>query len=339
MSRALTLLFCSLITIEAFAQDPHFSQYYAAPLYLNPAFAGTGADHRFIANYRNQWPNIANGFVTYAFSYDYHMSDLKSGIGVMAVADKAGSAGLRSTAVKLVYSYKVQLSNNWIISPGRYLGYFQRDSDYNRLVFGDQLEFQSDGQVPTQDLQVNDLGNASYFDFGTGLLIYNKTFWAGFSASHINTPNRSLLGKEGNIPMKTSVHAGFRVPLYSGLFKKQRSSSLAPSFVYQRQGEFDQLDIGFHFLYEPVMIGLWYRGIPVQQNVKDNISQDAVVLILGMRFDQMEIGYSYDFTISELGNLGGGAHEVSLKYNLDMALRSSRVKKKDKFIPCPTFIK
>ncbi|MEM6524958.1 MAG: type IX secretion system membrane protein PorP/SprF [Bacteroidota bacterium] len=339
MKKILVIFMFLLLTYDVSSQDPHFSQYYAAPMYLNPAFAGTGPDHRFVANYRNQWPNITNGFVTYAFSYDYHMSDLKSGIGLMLVADKAGSAGLRSTTANFVYSYKVQLANKWIITPGLYFGYGQRDIDFNRLVFGDQLEFQNDGQVPTQDLQVNDLGRASYFDFGTGLLIYNKTFWAGFSASHINTPNRSLLGEESSIPMKTSIHAGFRVPLYSGLFKKERSSSLAPSFVYQRQGEFDQLDIGLHFLYEPVMIGLWYRGIPVQQNVKDNISQDAVVLILGMRFDQMEIGYSYDFTVSELGNIGGGAHEISLKYNLDMSFRSSRVKKKDKFIPCPTFIK
>ncbi|MEM1406319.1 MAG: type IX secretion system membrane protein PorP/SprF [Bacteroidota bacterium] len=339
MTRLLTIWMSVVCLLDVSGQDPHFSQYYAAPTYLNPAFAGTGSDHRFIANYRNQWPNITNGFVTYAFSYDYHMSDLKSGIGLMAVVDKAGSAGLRSTAINFMYSYKIQLANKWIVTPGLYFGYGRRDIDYNRLVFGDQLEFQNDGQVPTQDLQTNDLGKASYFDFGTGLLIYNKTFWAGFSASHINTPNRSLLGEESSIPMKTSVHAGFRIPLYSGVFKKQRSSSLAPSFVYQRQGEFDQLDVGLHFLYEPVMIGLWYRGIPVQQNVKDNISQDAVVLILGMRFEQMEIGYSYDFTVSELGNIGGGAHEVSVKYNLDMAFRTSKIKKKDKFIPCPTFIK
>lgn len=320
------------------AQDPHFSQYYAAPTYLNPAFAGTGTEHRFIANYRNQWPSITNGFVTYAFSYDFHMSDLKSGIGILATVDKAGSAGLKSSSIGLLYSYKIQLANKWIITPGLYFGYGHRDIDFNNLVFGDQLEFQRDGQAPSQDLQTNLLGSAQYFDFGTGILLYNKMFWAGFSASHINEPNRSLVEDEAEIPVKTSLHAGFRVPLYSGVFKKQRTSSIAPSFVYQKQGEFDQLDIGLHFLYEPVMIGFWYRGIPVQQNVKDNVSQDAMVLILGMRFDKMEIGYSYDFTVSELGTVSGGAHEVSLQYTFRASLRS-KVKKPEKFIPCPTFNK
>jgi hypothetical protein len=86
------------------------------------------------------------------------------------------------------------------------------------------------------------------------------------------------------------------------------------------------------------MIGVWYRGIPVQQNVSDNVSQDAIALILGMQFAQLNIGYSYDFTVSELGPLAGGAHEISLMYHFQVA-KSRKIKRKDKFIPCPTFHK
>ncbi|ELR69365.1 hypothetical protein C900_05055 [Fulvivirga imtechensis AK7] len=338
MKTWLFILFFCCIAIRVMGQDPHFSQYYAAPLYLNPAFAGTGNDHRFIANYRNQWPNLANGFVTYSFSYDYNIQDLRSGVGLLVGVDKAGSANLRSTSVGFLYSYKVQLSNKWMLTPGLYFGYGQRNIDFNKLVFGDQLEFRNDGQVPTTDPTFGNLGSTAYFDFGAGLLMYNKTFWAGFSAQHINEPNRSLLGEESKIPVKTSVHAGVKIPLYNGVFKRDRISTLAPSFVYQNQGSFDQLDVGLHFLYEPVMIGVWYRGIPIQQNTKDNVSQDAAVLILGLQFDQLEIAYSYDFTISELGSVSGGAHEVSLKYLMALSFRN-KTKKKDKFIPCPTFMK
>ncbi|MEL7005281.1 MAG: PorP/SprF family type IX secretion system membrane protein, partial [Bacteroidota bacterium] len=252
MGRSILLFFLLLGTVQdVLGQDPLFSQYYAAPTYLNPAFAGTGADHRFIVNYRNQWPNISNGFVTYAFSYDFDMPELKSGIGFFAMTDRAGTAGLQSTSFNFLYSYKVQLANKWIVTPGLYFGYGYRDIDFNRLVFGDQLEFQNDGQVPTTDAGVNNLGSTGYFDFGTGLLIYNKTFWAGFSTNHLNRPNRSLLDDESEIPVKTSIHAGVKIPLYKGLLKKEKSSSISPSFVYQRQGNFDQLDIGLHFLYEP----------------------------------------------------------------------------------------
>ncbi len=49
---------------DLFAQDPEFTQFYANPLYLNPAFAGTARCPRICLNYRNQWPGITGTFVT-----------------------------------------------------------------------------------------------------------------------------------------------------------------------------------------------------------------------------------------------------------------------------------
>lgn len=329
------LFFCSA---KLFAQDPQFSQYYAAPLYLNPAFTGTSEDHRFIANYRNQWPNAARGFVTYAFSYDVNLNHYNSGVGFLATVDQAGTAGMRSSQLNFLYSYKWNVSNKWVVSAGLNFGYAFRSIDLNRLIFGDQLQFDSDGNVPTDDQALFNLGNTQYFDFNSGVLAYNKNFWFGFSASHLNTPNRSLINQEAEVPLKTSFHGGVRIPLYGGPFKKEHISVLAPSFVYKKQGRFDQLDVGVHFLYDPIMMGVWYRGIPLQQNVRDNISQDAMVVILGFQFEKLELGYSYDFTVSELGPISGGAHEVAIKYKLQMATQI-KTKRKDKFIPCPTFIK
>ena len=329
------LIFCSAKLV---AQDPQFSQYYAAPLYLNPAFTGTSEDHRFVANYRNQWPNVARGFVTYAFSYDVNLNHYNSGVGFLATVDQAGTAGMRSSQLNFLYSYKWNISSKWVVSAGLNFGYAFRSIDLNRLIFGDQLQFDSDGNVPTDDQALFNLGNTQYFDFNSGVLAYNKNFWFGFSASHINTPNRSLIDQEAEVPLKTSFHGGVRIPLYGGPFKKEHISVLAPSFVYKKQGHFDQLDIGVHFLYDPIMMGVWYRGIPLQQNVRDNISQDAMVVILGFQFEKIELGYSYDFTVSELGPISGGAHEVAVKYKLDMAAQV-KTKRKDKFIPCPTFIK
>ena len=338
MKRVLTIILICIVSLATYGQDPQFSQYYAAPLYLNPAFAGTSAGHRFIANYRNQWPNLSNGFVTYAVSYDYNIDELKSGVGLIAMADRAGSADLTSTNISLVYSYKIQFENKWVFTPGLSFGYANRSIDFDKLVFGDQLDFANDGQVPTNDASVNQFGNAQFFDFGVGALLYSKNFWVGYSMAHLNRPNRSLLNEESEVPVKTSIHAGFKIPLYTGLLKRSKTANLAPSFVYKSQGEFDQLDIGLHFIYDPIMIGLWYRGIPIQQNVNDNISQDALVVILGMQLKDIELGYSYDFTVSELGTISGGAHEISIQYRFVKALRN-KAKKPDKFIPCPTFPK
>lgn len=322
----------------ALAQDPEFSQYYAAPLYLNPAFSGTTNDHRFISNYRNQWPAISNGFVTYGFSYDYNLQRLNSGLGFLAVVDKAGTANLKSTTFNFQYSYKVNISNKWLISSGLNFGYGHRNIDFSKLVFGDQLAFDSHGQATTDDPYFSNLQSTSYFDLGAGILAYSRKFWIGFSAMHLNTPNRSLLDQAATIPIKTSFHGGIRIPLYNGVFKRERIAAIAPSFMYKHQGRFDQLDVGTYFFYEPVVVGLWYRGIPILQNAKDNISQDAIVVILGFQMEKIELTYSYDVTVSELGPISGGAHEVALKFKLNMSLNPSRPKR-EKFIPCPTFIK
>lgn len=325
------LFFCSC----AAAQDPEFSQYYAAPLYLNPAFSGTATDHRLIANYRNQWPNIQNAFETSAFSYDYNLDRYNSGVGVLVMTDKAGSANLKSTQFNFQYAYKVKLSDNMVLSSGLNFGVGSRSIEFNKLVFYQQIDFSRGGDyVPPPPSNLN-LEGQTYFDFGAGMLVYSRKVWLGVAVSHLNRPNRSLLGDESAIPVKTSVHGGVRIPLYHGVFKRERTASIAPSFVYKQQGNFDQLDLGTYFFYEPVVVGLWYRGIPVQQNAADNISHDAVVVVLGFQLKNVELSYSYDITVSELGPISGGAHEVGLKLKVERT--NQRKRKRERYIPCPTF--
>jgi type IX secretion system PorP/SprF family membrane protein len=338
MRKLFLMLVMSWLGLLVRAQDPEFSQYYAAPLYLNPAFSGTANDHRFILNHRNQWPNITNGFVTYALSYDYNLSDVNSGLGFLLVTDRAGTANLRSTQFNFQYSYKVNLNNKWMLSSGLNFGLGNRNIDFNKLVFGDQLAFDAGGGAPSDDPVLSNMGSKTYFDFGGGMLAYSRKFWFGFSALHLNRPNRSLIDGESEIPVKLSMHGGVRIPLYRGPFKRDRIAALAPSFVYKQQGEFDQLDLGAYFLYDPLVIGLWYRGIPVKQNVADNVSHDAAVVILGFQLTKFELMYSYDLTVSELGPASGGAHEIAIKYKLNVS-SSVKTKKKEKFIPCPTFMK
>lgn len=338
MKKVFVTIFLTAIALLADAQDPEFSQYYAAPLVLNPAFSGTASDHRFVLNHRNQWPNVTNGFVTYALSYDYNLQHLNSGVGLLIMTDKAGTASLKSTTINFQYAYKTIIQDQWVLSTGLNFGLGHRNIDFSKLVFGDQLEFDSNGGTPSDDPVFSNIQSTSYFDFGAGALAYNRKFWLGFSVAHLNTPNRSMIGEQALIPMKTSLHGGIRISLEHALFKKDRVAAFMPSFVYKHQGAFDQLDIGTYFMYEPVILGLWYRGIPIRQNVMDNVSHDAAVVILGFQLQTFELTYSYDVTVSELGPVSGGAHEVSVKYKVDLNTSGHRVKKQ-KYIPCPTFLR
>src|SRR6185312_8345385 len=123
MKKILLIGFLSVVVSRVIAQDPQFSQYYQAPLYLNPGFTGITPQQRVVLNHRIQWPNLPQAFVTTAVSYDIFVDELKSGFGIMATNDKMGSAGWRTTTAALLYSYKVRINDKIVFSPGLQFGY------------------------------------------------------------------------------------------------------------------------------------------------------------------------------------------------------------------------
>lgn len=321
---------------ELRAQDAQFSQFYAVPMYLNPGFTGTANQHRFNLIHRIQWASLPKAFNTTGLSYDYNMRRLNSGFGLMFLHDKAGTGGLTRTNIGGFYSYKIQLDRGWVISPGLQFSYTRGDLNYSMLTYNDQLEFGS-GNVPvTSDPDARKVAGAGFFDFGTGIIVYNKLAWGGVSVFHLNEPNQSLNESVDRLPAKYSAHGGVRIPLYNGPQERDRISSIAPSFIYKKQGEFQQLDLGFHFHYNPIMAGFWYRGLPLLRDQYHQQRHDAVSFLFGLRFDQFDVGYSYDFTISSMGPSSGGSHEITMMYQFNLA-QSRKVKRKEKFIPCPTF--
>ena len=92
------------------AQDPQFSQFYAAPLYLNPAFAGSTGQARVGANYRNQWPAIDANFNTISAFADFYIEDKNSGVGVIISKDREGLLGLQSIRIGFQYSYDLRIT-------------------------------------------------------------------------------------------------------------------------------------------------------------------------------------------------------------------------------------
>ncbi|MEM6524960.1 MAG: type IX secretion system membrane protein PorP/SprF [Bacteroidota bacterium] len=334
------LCLCTAFTSLS-AQDPQFSQFYNAPLYLNPGFTGITPQQRLVVNHRLQWPNLPQTFATYAVSYEMFVGELNSGFGLMATTDQMGSGGWRTTNIGFLYSYKVRLNQDWVFSPGIYFGYGWQGIDQSKLLLGDEL---ANNQNGSNDGTVFRIDNEQYFDFGSGAILYNRNVWIGLSAYHINTPNTSLIGGESRLPIRYNLHGGMRIPLYSGPRTISRVSYLTPSFVYRRQGDtFSQFDVGLQYHIDPIGIGVWYRGVPIPRpfqlldTEEDRVKQDALIFILSLQFNGFQVGYSYDFTISDLETRVGGAHEISLIYEFSVKPFRRGVKRRNKLIPCPTF--
>lgn len=324
------------MALQLKSQDQQYTQFYTAPMLLNPAFAGTSIQSRVAMNYRNQWPQLPRAFVSYNFSFDHFFADVKSGVALNVSHDRAGTGALSSTSVSLHYAYEFNLTRQVSIRPAVTIGYGSDFLDIDRLTFGDQLARQEDGVTTLDpDRARFQQSPVAYPDFGTGLLIYAEKFWLGASVFHINEPVQSLTGGESVLPRRFSAHGGVRLKLSEvGAFSKRQF--IVPAFNYQRQGLFDQLDLGFYYEYDPIILGLWYRGLPgLKQNANSSINQDALAVLVGYEINNMKIGYSYDLTISSLTPNSGGAHELSII--MEFASKKSKKKNKRRVMPCAKF--
>ena len=311
------------------AQDPQFTQFYAAPMYLNPAFTGVTYEHRFVANYRNQWPGISKTYQTYMASYDYNMSDINSGIGINVMQDRAGTAGLTHSQFGVNYAYHFKISKFSEIRLGANLSYNMKRLDFSKLRFNDQIATGSGTSIEEANYEA-----LNYMDFGAGALLNSTQYWLGLSAKHLTQPNASLTGDRVPLPLTLSLHGGYRFIIEQK--SKELKRYISPAFNYRHQQKYDQLDIGVYYYHLPINVGVWYRGLPFKKYAATYSSRESIALLLGFDITDynVRVGYSYDLTISHLGVSNSlGAHEVSLIYEI------ARKKKRNKrvLVSCPKF--
>ncbi len=344
MTRKLLLLaVLTLCVLKGWSQDPQFSQFYANPLYLNPALAGGALAPRITVNYRNQWPALSANFVTSSFGVDNYFAGLNSGVGIYALFDSQGLGNLKSTEVGAQYSYQLQLNEVTFLRLGLQGAFATRTLDYFGLTFGDQYTNGGFTGNPTQEpLVQNGLPQVSYADFSTGGMVYSDWYWAGLSVHHLNRPNQAFSSlEEARLPMKISFQGGLRIPFAGYTFlgnEIDREKTISPAILYKKQGKFDQLDAGLYVTYSPVVFGVWYRGIPVKKYAENINNHESLIFLAGFRQDKFSIGYSYDATISTLGIGSGGAHEISLSYIFEpLNIPKGRPKRRPKELSCPKF--
>lgn len=308
------LLFLFTYSGNLFAQDPEFTQFYANPLYLNPALAGTGRCPRVNLNYRNQWPGISGTYVTYSVSLDRHIDAFNGGLGLLVTNDKAGQGTLTTTNISGIYSYLLNVTRQISLKVGVQATYFQKSIDWSKLTFGDMIDERRGFVYNTNEQQR--LQNKSNVDFSAGILGYSKRYFFGFAAHHLTQPDEGLLGVS-KLPMKLTGHAGASLPIGD----KGSQTSISPNVLYQQQQDFRQLNLGLYVNKGPVVAGLWYRN------------QDSFIAVIGFQQHFFKVGYSYDVTVSKLTNATAGSHELSFSIQFEC----KHPKKTFRTDSCPSF--
>ncbi|MFN3403328.1 MAG: type IX secretion system membrane protein PorP/SprF [Cytophagaceae bacterium] len=328
---ALLTLISALTTEISRGQDVQFSQYYASPVFLNPAFAATPNNTRLGLQYRDQWRAIGNNFRSGLFHGAHLFERANSGLGLIAHKSLEGSGRYSVTEFALVYAYRIKVGKKSFLIPAIQAGMSGRSIDFSNLDFPDQYTNNGMSQGTSENLSG---GRKNFADFSAGILYYNKRVFAGFSSHHLSQPNQALISGNDPLPRKYSGHAGYKIFLSDPESDREQSFILTANYKFQ--GKADQLDAGAYFILNPITFGLWYRGLPMKTFAEFR-NNESVVGMIGLHMKHLRIGYSYDYVISALRGYSGAVHEISL--NLEFYIKKPKAKNLiEKYgLPIPMF--
>lgn len=296
-------IFISSICFKLKAQDPHFSQYYASPLTVNPANTGFfDGDYRFAINERQQWWNVGSNYNTTSVSVDvkvlkdYLPPDDTFGIGFSGVFDNSLNGALQSNYMSASGAYHKSLDGNQTLSVGLQVTMTDRYFDLNKVSFASQFNVDYFDQSIPVNLNYNN-SSTRYVDVSAGLLysfhINESSFYAGASLYHANRPVESLFDPAGDkVSFRGTFHTGADIRinakssiLYSGIFMSQGAvTDQLVGAAYGLKASNDYGDQNYIRLYA----GLWYR------------IQDSYIPYLGIDYNNFSVGVNYSIPESSV---------------------------------------
>jgi type IX secretion system PorP/SprF family membrane protein len=303
------LLLISVITKSALAQDHLYSQFYDAPIYLNPALNGQfDGDFRLNLIYRSQWTALPGPLNYYTLSADLNLPMYNSGIGLMITKSTEGTAYLDKINVSSIYSYHVEFESAQL-SFGLQAGVTNRKVDEDKLVFLDQLN--GNGIIPngSSSSSALPLNNRFFFDSGAGVNLVVGNFMIGASGQHLNRPNESLSGGTSILPQRYNGYASLKISTNRNF---DDSPSIIPSVVFSTQAGVRTFSTGMQYKHGNINVGLWYRG-DGQQN--DAAVVSVIFDIFGRDSGKTRFGLSHDVTTSQINySKTAGTTEGAISY-------------------------
>lgn len=346
---AVSLLVLSAMGVFA-QQDPYYTHFKFNKQSYNPAAAGEKEDFicfNGIAHYQwlnfddvtlarqgNANPNQAETVVedvapeTYAFNISTPIK-LKNrssiGVGLTFLNDKLGF--LQTTSFRAQANYQIPIQGDFAkLSVGLDVGGTDFGYSQPRFMSLDQ----GDNHIPTS-------GNTQMkLDMGAGIYYTQKrlgtqfeNFYAGLSVTHVNSPNYdiNLTMQSGNLS-NTNFDMVRHYYMVAGMdWELNPGWVLEPAVLLKFANNFSsiaarpQIDLNATVLYaETIRGGLGYRQWA---------NTDALSLMLGYVKDEIQVGYSYDLTLSRIQQVSNNTHEIMVAYCFQV---NPKVEPKDKLI-------
>jgi type IX secretion system PorP/SprF family membrane protein len=305
---------CLLWTINAAAQDFHFSQYDALPMYYNPALTGQYANekipYRFSGTYRSQWQKL-NGKPYSAIGAGYDMPFDRFGAGIVLINHISGASNFDTFQAMASGSYRItdKSSKNHFLTVGAQVGIYQKKFSQRDLLFENQYTAATglDPTLPNGET----LADMSILKFDANMGVWYKFVdpnhrfnpSLGISLYHLTQPNESFTGESSKLPMRWN--AIFNTDIFI-----DQQWTVTPTVLFMEQAKAREINAG--------LIGA-YKISSTSYTVLAGASvrvKDSVVMQLGMRHRNNTFRISYDLVTSGLKNYSGtrGGFEMGFTY-------------------------
>lgn len=348
----LTLSLSALLSAAGFAQDYHFSQFFAAPLSLNPALIGLfPGNYRVSVTSRSQWAQtLETPFSTTAFSADfsYYVNPKKRqykdafGVGVVFASDRLPEINYSVNQIMIGGAFHKALDpkNNQSLSLGFQFGVVQRNVSYDQLSFEDSFDGTST-YVSGLSLEELPENNYAFGDYQLGLnYAYapkNKTsVFLGAAIHHFNRPEQSFYyestrGEDvevtNTLDSRYSAYLNLAIPV-------SRDVTVSPRVYTFMQGPHLVTNAGsnIRFLFNDSNGGAFHLGGYVRGvGNESGYGVDSAVGMFGVELNNFLVGMSYDVGLNGLQT--NRRHQGAFELNIAYLGKSND----DEAVPCPKF--
>lgn len=289
MIRKYYICLLSFIAVGGFSQQlPQYTQYMLNEMAINPAVSGKDDYADVRSNNRYQWVGVTDAPRTYMLTLHGPIKAKNMGIGMNLYTDIVGPT--RRTGLNFSYAYHMKVKDDMFLSMGLSAGVLQWGIDGSKLILRD------DG-----DQNLLSTYQTTYVpDFGAGLYFHKKDrFYFGLSLPQIYQAPIKLYegaGKNSKIVNHFNLNGAY-------IFDLGDDFKIEPSFLVKYEIPTPpKIDVGMRVIYqEQIWLGGAYRH------------NDAFTALIGYFYkNYLMIGYSFDFTTTNIKKYSTGTHEIML---------------------------
>lgn len=276
--------------------DAQISQYWRMKNFYNPSFIGETGNIESSLLHRRQWVGITNAPVTSIVSLNMPLKFLgkEHGVGAIVTTEKIGL--FSNTYILGQYTYKFKFKNNKYLHVGLQGGVLNVNFDAGAIEIPDSEGH--DGQDPAIPAAAGD----KVADAGLGVAWIAPNYYVGLSVNHLWEPKFALdESRDAYVARTYYLMGGYNIKLSNPLIELQ------PSAFFKSDAVTYQLDITAKMEYNRMFNG----GISWRKD-------EGFVFLLGVKIKNIDAGYSYDLSTSEISKVSHGSHEVFIRYSIPL---------------------